>query len=96
MTDGRTDENISTVRTDAPTLAGVRMAIQKLRHGRAAGSDGIPPELLKCALNPVSEALHQLFLRVWSTGQVPADWKSGIILALYKGKGHRNESHSLM
>lgn len=83
-----------TISSDAPTLAEVRTAIQKLRHGRAAGPDGIPPELLKCALNPVSEALHQLFLRVWSTGQVPADWKSGIILALYKGKGHRNECSS--
>jgi len=33
-------------------------------------------------------ALHKL-CRVWVTGRVPADWRDGIIISLYKGKGRR-------
>lgn len=64
-----------------PTLDEVRIAIQKLRHGRVAGLDGLPPELIKCAL----------LTYIWSSGKVPAEWKSDIILALYQSKGPRNE-----
>jgi len=39
----------NSVSTDEPTLGQVERAISKLRNGRAAGEDGIPPELLKCA-----------------------------------------------
>ena len=69
----------SIVSGDAPTLAEVRAAVKKLKNGRAAGNDGIPPEFLKCALEPVSTALHRLFLLVWKTGKVPSDWRDGII-----------------
>ena len=63
----------------------------KLRNGRAAGPDGIPPELLQCAIGPVSRALHSLFCQVWRTGLVPSDWRDGIPVALYKGKGAKSE-----
>ena len=78
-----------TVRTDEPTVDEVIRAIKKLKNGRAAGPDGIPPELLKCAIGPVSRALHSLFTQVWRSGIVPADWQEGIIITLYKGKGPR-------
>jgi len=66
-----------------PSLDEVQRAI--LRNGRAAGADDIPPELLKCAIDPVSRALHGLFCTVW---------KEGIVLSLYKGKGSRSECRS--
>jgi len=40
-------------------------------------------ELLKCAIGPVSAALHQLFIKVWRSGMVPADWGDGITITLY-------------
>jgi len=36
--------------TDEPTLDQVMRAVKKLKNGRAASCDDIPPELLKCAL----------------------------------------------
>jgi len=81
--DATTDPDIS---VDEPSLEEVTCAIRKLRNGRAAGPDGIPPELLKCAINPISKALHEIFIQVWRTGHVPSDWKDGILIALYKGK----------
>ena len=46
--------------------------------------------MLKFAEKPVSEALHELFGVVWSAGIVPTEWKEGIIVSLYKGKGPRD------
>ena len=74
---------------DSPTMGEVRRAIQKLKNGRAAGPDGIQPELLKYAELPTSAALHELFAQVWKTGRVPAEWREGIIVSLYKGRGPR-------
>ncbi|XP_071795059.1 uncharacterized protein [Asterias amurensis] len=82
------------VSSDAPTLAEVRRATRKLNNGRAAGPDGISPELLKCAETPISAALHKLFQNIWSSGRVPAEWRDGIIISLYKGKSHRNQCSS--
>jgi len=82
--DATTDPDIS---VDEPSLDEVTCAIRKLRNGRAAGPDGIPPELFKYAINPISKALHEIFIQVWRTGHVPSDWKDGILIALYKGKG---------
>jgi len=61
--------------------------ISPMQSGRAPGSDGIAAELLKYAITPVAKALHFLFTRIWRTGHIPADWKDGILVTLYKGKG---------
>ena len=79
---------------DAPSLDEIISAIRKLRNGRAAGPDGIPPELLKCAIGPISTALHAIFANVWRTGHIPADWKDSILTALYKGKRPKTECGS--
>jgi len=51
----------------------------------------VTPELLKCAIGPVSRALHSLFIQVWRSGRIPSAWKDGILVALYKGKGTKTE-----
>jgi len=67
---------------NAPSLKEVRTAIGNLRNGRAAGLDDISPELLKCAKEPISVALHTLLAKVWTTGKVPANWRDAIIMSL--------------
>jgi len=76
---------------EEPSLDEVRRAIWKLKNGRAPGPDGIPSELLKCAIYPVDNALHSLFTQVWWSGCIRADWRDGILIALYKGKGTKSE-----
>ena len=49
----------------------------------------IQPELLMYAEEPVGAALHALFMQVWKTEKVPAEWRDGIIILLSKGKGQR-------
>ena len=87
------DDSIS---SEAPSLGEVTAALKKVRSGRAAGPDGIAPELLKCALDPVGMILHKLFQCVWKEGEgkVPADWRDGMIISLYKGKGSKSDCSS--
>lgn len=75
---------------DEPPLGEVTRAISKLKIGRAAGPDGIPRELLKCAISPVTMALHTLFIQVRKSEHILSDWRYGILIALYKGKGFRS------
>jgi len=75
--------------TDPPTLSEIRRAIFKSRNNRASGWDNIAPEMLKCASEPIARGLLVLFQKVWQTGRVPADWRDGVVIPLYKGKGPR-------
>ena len=68
--------------------------MKTLKNGRADGCDDIPPQLLKCALPHVVQALHSLFQRVWRSGRVPTEWKDSIIVSLYKGKGPPKNEYS--
>jgi len=61
------------------------------KEWESAGCDGISPELLTCAVGPISSFLHELFLRVWASGP---EWREGIIVSLYKGKGPHNQCFS--
>jgi len=78
-----------TIPVDAPSTEEIVAAIKNFKNARAPGPDGIQPELLKYAETPVSSALHALFIHVWKSGRVPAEWREGIIVSLYKGKGER-------
>jgi len=51
----------TSVSIDEPSVEEVYAVIKRLRNGRAPGPDGIPPELLKCAIHPVTHALHPSF-----------------------------------
>jgi len=66
----------------------------KLKNGRAAGLDGIAPEPLRHAADPISHGLHSLFAKIWRSGRVPADWRDGVIIPLYKGKGSKADCYS--
>jgi len=62
------------ISSDPPTMEEIAKSIRKL-NGRAAGPDDIHPELLMYAVGPISSIMHALFLKVWSSGLVPA-WLS--------------------
>ena len=83
-----------TVSEDVPMLHEVTSAIRRLKNSRAAGANGINAELLRGAENPISEALHKVITNVWSMGRVPAEWKEGIIVSVYKGKVSQSECSS--
>ena len=74
---------------DSP-ITGVEVAevVKKLHGGRAPGVDEIRPEYLK-ALDVVGLSwLTRLCNIAWTSGAVPLDWQTGVVVPLFK-KGDR-------
>jgi hypothetical protein len=55
-----------------------------LKPNKAAGSDNIPPELLKHGIRTLRQKLHKLILMIWNNKHLPQQWNEGIICPVYK------------
>ena len=75
------------VDTGLPSLGETRKAVARLKNRRAAGICGISPEFLKCGGEAVLKRLHAVICSAWDTGVIPSDWKRGLVVPLWKGKG---------
>ena len=66
-------------------------AIKKLKDGRAPGVCGITSELLKAGGQEIAMWLHSVISEVWESAIIPTDWRKGIIVPFWKGKGDRSD-----
>ena len=67
------------------------MRVGKLKNGKAAGKDEIKGEMIKSGGDRVVDWILRLCTMAFESGVVPEDWRSVVIVPLYKGKGERNE-----
>ena len=67
-------------RDDVPDLAEVEAALRAVRWWKAAGPDWVGMEMLRVGGKWVSVWLVKLFGLVWETGNVPVEWKRGLIV----------------
>ena len=56
-----------------PSKEEVKRAIRPLKNGKAAGPDGIPPEVIKADLETSAEMLYNLSGKIRETNQIPDD-----------------------
>ena len=63
----------------------VESAVMQLRNGEAA-EDRIQAELLKSGGSAVIDWLTELLEEVWSTRQIPQEWKDATLVPLHKKK----------
>ena len=78
-----------------PTIDELRKAIDSLSCGKAPGSDGIPPEIVKAGReNSLLGHLHKLLLQCWEEGTIPQDMRDARIVTLYKNKGDRSDCNN--
>lgn len=77
-----------------PDLEEVTAAIKRMPHGKAAGEDAIPAELLKAGIEPLAERLRHLVSLCWSARRVPQEFKNAKITTLYKQKGDRGDCNN--
>ncbi|KAL0156964.1 hypothetical protein M9458_048210 [Cirrhinus mrigala] len=76
---------------EPPTIAETLKAIQQLKSGKAAGIDGIPPEIWKYGGPALHSKLHDLFVCCWEQGTLPKDFCDAVIVTLYKNKGEKSD-----
>ena len=55
----------------------VREAIKQLKNNKAAGIDGLAPELLKFGPGKLIWIVHRVVVWIWETEQLPDEWKDG-------------------
>nr|XP_054768285.1 uncharacterized protein LOC129275831 [Lytechinus pictus] len=74
-----------------PSLQELTKAIEQMKSGKAAGVDGIPPEIWKCGGPVLHNKLHELLVCCWEQGKLPGDLRDAVIITLYKNKGERSD-----
>ena len=62
------------------------MRVGKLKTGKAAGKDKITGEMKKGGDDRVVDWIWRLCNMPFESGVVPEDWRSAVIVSLYKGK----------
>ena len=72
----------------------MREAIKRMKLGKAAGYDGITPEMIKYTGEAGEEMLLNIIQLVWIRKQIPKDWEVAIIIPIYKkGDSRECENH---
>ena len=77
-----------------PTIEDLSKAIDSLASGKAPGSDGIPPDLIKHCKSTLLKPLHEILCQCWLEGSVPQDMRDAKIITLFKNKGERNDCNN--
>ena len=73
------------------TPEAVTKKLNKLDPSKAQGPDKIPARVLKELSNELSHPISVLFNTSLETGELPEDWKSAEVIAIYKKKGKRSD-----
>ena len=72
------------IRTGCIKRVEIKNAMKKLKSGRAAGCDNMPPEAIKAGDDMSEEVLLDLFTRIWNEEQVPEEWRKDLLIKLPK------------
>ena len=75
---------LRTIDTNPPTVNEIVKAIRSMKNGKAAGNDGLPPELLKADAFVIARALYPVFRKIWTDECYPEDWMEGTIIKIPK------------
>ena len=65
--------------------------MRKVKNGKAAGKDEVTGKVKKGERGRVVDWIWRLYNMFFERGVVPEDWRSAVIVPLYKGIGKRKE-----
>ena len=83
------NREINEVEVEELTIEDVKKAMRNLKNNKAAGTDGIDPELIKYWGNRLLNRIYELVWQIWEEERTPAEWKERIIVPVHK-KGDRD------
>ena len=70
---------------ETPTFEETLVAVQRLRKGKAAGPDGIEPELIQALDASNLRIMHEYIVRVWEgIDPMPVEWRESFLVPLPK------------
>ena len=74
---------------EPPDVLDIEMVIQSMSNNKSPGIDNIPAELYKKGGGLLINKIHSLIKVIWREEKVPTDWKTNIIVPIYKNKGDK-------
>jgi len=66
------------------TVVNIQKAIRNLKNNKAAGTEGIHPELIKYGGNKLLNRMYELVRQFWEEERIPEEWKETIIVPVLK------------
>jgi len=72
----------------------VRAVLKKMKRHKAPGLSGLVAEMIQAAGDTGTQWLLDLCNGIVNEGCIPEDWKSSVVLPIYKGKGDPMECGS--
>jgi hypothetical protein len=69
------NNEISNVEVEEITIQDVVKAMRNLNNNKAAGTDGIPSELIKYGRYNVLNRIYELVRQIWEEERIPEEWK---------------------
>ena len=67
------------------------MRVGRLNNGKAAGKDELTRKMIKRGVGRGLDWIWILYNKAFECGVVPDDWRSAVIVPLYKGKEEKTE-----
>ena len=67
-----------------PSHNEVRVALQRLKNNKAAGTDGLPAELFKAGGDDLVRSMHKLICKIWLQESLPSDWNLSALCPVLK------------
>ena len=68
-------------------------SIQMLKIGKSAGIDNIIPEMLTRGGEEIERYIGKLCQKIWTTEQIPEEWRKGIICPIFKEGDEKDTSN---
>ena len=65
----------------------VKRALNKMKNGKAVGTDGIPVEVWKCLGEEGIDLLWDLAKKIYIQEMIPTEWRESFLVPIYKEKG---------
>jgi len=72
---------------EPPTIPDIELAIQSMTNTKH------PHQILKKG-QLLTNMMHNLIKRIWIEEKVPVEWKTNIIVPIYKNKGEKIQCHN--
>jgi len=79
---------------DCIRMAEVRAALKKMRRHKAPGLSGLVAEMIQATGDIGTQWILDLCNGIVKEGSIPQDWKSSVVLPIYKGEGDPMECGS--